>query len=184
METPVQNTVEATKRVIEYPLSDGDINRLLSPDPKILIYSDLENMGSINEIFDPMGRCMLLYPVSSEYSGHWVCLIKHKDRLEFFDPYGKAPDTELKWIGKAKRREFNVEEPTLTRLLKESGEKVSYNSHDFQEDEQSVNTCGRHCVVRLMFKDMSLDEYRKMIKESGLSPDEFVSGITYLKLQK
>jgi hypothetical protein len=184
MELPVKNTEEATERVIEYPLSDGDINKLLHPATKILVYPDLENVSSIEQIFDPMGRCMLLYPVSSEYSGHWVCLIKKGEHIEFFDPYGKAPDTELKWVSMAKRRDMNMEEPTLTRLLKESGYKVTYNSHDFQKDDQTVNTCGRHCVVRLMFKHLSLDEYRKLIKSSGLPPDEFVAGITYLQLHK
>ena len=179
-----ENTIEATKRVIDYPLSDADIKQLLGSDIKIMIYSDLENVPSIDSIFDIKGRSMLLYPVSSEYNGHWVCLLKKGDKIEFFDPYGKAPDKELDWIGSAKRREFNVEEPTLSRLLKESDYKISYNKHPFQKDGATVNTCGRHCVVRLMFKDLSLDAYLKLIKSSGLTADEFVSGLTYLKLHK
>jgi hypothetical protein len=184
MELPVNNTEGGTRDVMSYPLSDGDINKILKPDTKILVYPDLENVSSIDEIFDPMGRCMLLYPVSSEFSGHWVCLMKRGNSIEFFDPYGNAPDTELEWVSKAKRRAMNIEEPTLTRLMKESGYKTTYNSHDFQEDHKSVNTCGRHCIVRLVFKHLTLDEYRKLIKSSGLSPDEFVSGVTYLQLHK
>lgn len=181
----MEDTVEATKEVINYALSDADINRILAPHPtKIFTYPDLENMNSIDECFDSERRCMMLYPVSAENHGHWVCMIQRPNEIEFFDPYGKAPDSELKWLGSAKRRELNIETPTLTRLMKESGYKVIYNSYDFQKDKEDVNTCGRHCAVRLMYKKMRLDQYKKMVLSCGLSPDEFVSGITYLKLHK
>jgi hypothetical protein len=184
MEVPYENTVEATKNVIAYSLSDTDINKILHPRTNIFTYPDLDMMNTIDEAFDTEGRCMMLYPTTSETSGHWVCMIKRPKEIEFFDPYGKVPDSELKWISSEKRREFNMEQPTLTRLFKESGERIVYNSHDFQKDKMDVNTCGRHCVVRLYYKDMSLADYIKIIKSSGLSPDEFVAGLTYLKLHK
>ena len=184
MEVPFENTVEATKRVLAYPLSDGDINRILKPDTKIFTYPDLENMNSIDDAFDSEGRCMMLYPTTSEYNGHWVCMIKRPNEIEFFDPYGKVPDTELEWVSAEKRRAMNIEKPTLTRLFKESGYRITYNSHDFQKDNSDINTCGRHCIVRLLYKHLPLSAYIKMIKSSGLSADEFVAGMTYLKLHK
>ena len=181
----MEDTVEATERVIDYALSDSDIQKILSPHPtKIFVYPDLETMNSIDDCFDSEGRCMMLYPTFAENHGHWVCMIKRPDEIEFFDPYGKAPDTELKWVGSAKRRELNIEQPTLTRLMKESDYKVIYNGYDFQKDKADVNTCGRHCAVRLLYRDKTIDEYKKMVLSVGLSPDEFVSGVTYLKLHK
>jgi len=180
----MENTIDATEKVIEYPLSDTDINHLLHPPTHVFIYPDLEMMNSIDEAFDSEGRCMMLYPVSSETNGHWVCMIKRQNEIEFFDPYGKKPDTELKWMGSALRRELNLEQPVLTRLFNESGYKITYNIHDFQGTGSDINTCGRHCVVRLMFKNLSLNDYLKMIKSTGLPPDEFVSGLTYLEINK
>jgi hypothetical protein len=180
----MENTIEATERVIEYPLSDTDINAILKPPTKIFTYPDLEIMNTIDDCFDSEGRCMMLYPTTSETNGHWVCMMKRGNQIEFFDPYGKVPDSELKWVGSSKRRELNIEHPTLTRMFKESGDEVIYNSHDFQKSDRDVNTCGRHCIVRLMYKDLPLDAYLKLVKSSKLPPDEFVSGITYLKIHK
>jgi hypothetical protein len=39
-------------------------------------------------------------------------------------------------------------QPYLTKLLRASGRPVYYNTHEFQHDKRSINTCGRHCVVR------------------------------------
>jgi hypothetical protein len=180
----MENTVEATERVVDYPLSDSDINHILKPPTNIMVYSSLELVNDIDEIFDSLGRVMLLYPVSSESNGHWVCMIKRPNEIEFFDPYGKAPDTELKWMSSSLRRELNLEKPVLTRLFDESEYKVVFNTYKFQEDDKAVNTCGRHCIARLMYKDLSLDAYKKLVLGSGLSPDEFVAGLTYLKLNK
>jgi hypothetical protein len=181
----MEDTVEATERVINYALSDADINKILAPHPtKIFVYPDLENMNTIDDCFDTHGRCMMLYPTTAENHGHWVCMIKRPNTIEFFDPYGKSPDSELKWVGAAKRRELNIENPTLTRLMKESDYEVTYNSYDFQNNNSDVNTCGRHCAVRLLYKNMPLDQYKKMVLSTGLPADEFVSGVTYLKLHK
>jgi len=180
----MENTLEATEKVIQYPLSDTDINLVLQPPTHVFIYPDLEMMSSIDEAFDSEGRCIMLYPVTSETNGHWVCMIQRPNEIEFFDPYGKAPDTELEWMGSALRRDLNIEKPVLTRLFKESGYKITYNTHKFQHNASDINTCGRHCIVRLMFKNLTLDEYVKMVKDSGLPADEFVSGVTYLKIHK
>ena len=180
----MENTVEATKEVLDYPLSDGDIQKALRTPTKILTYPDLEFVNHIDDIFDKEGRSILLYPTTSETNGHWVCMIKKGNHIEFFDPYGNKPDSQLKWISDKKRRGFGIHYPTLTRLFKESGYDVDYNHHKFQENGNDINTCGRHCLARLHFKDLTLDQYKDFIKKSGLSPDEFVGGFTYLKLNK
>jgi hypothetical protein len=79
---------------------------------------------------------------------------------------------------------MDIEKPFLTKLLRASGKPVFYNNHAFQSSSPSVATCGRHCVVRLLYAPYSLDKYGGIIKKSGMSADDFVSGLTYDKLRK
>jgi hypothetical protein len=102
----------------------------------------------------------------------------------FWDPYGEPPEAQKEELSEERQEALNIERPDLTRLLRASGKPVYYNSKDYQEDKSSVATCGRHCVVRLLYQPYSEDKYNSVIKMSGLSPDNFVVGLTYDRLHK
>jgi len=68
--------------------------------------------------------------------------------------------------------------------MRRSGLPIYYNTHGFQEESGDINTCGRHCVARLMFKGKTLEQYKRIIDKSGLCPDDFVSGLTYVGIKK
>jgi hypothetical protein len=167
-----------------YPLGDDDINKILEPDTHIFTYPYLKQVKDIDEIFDPYGRAMMLYLTENENTGHWVCLIRRPDEIEFFDPYGEPIDKQLTWVGKGKRMELEQERPLLSKLLREKGLPVVFNKTKFQKVDDDVATCGRHCVIRLLFKDLPLPKYAEMIKKSGMTPDEFVTRKTYDLLGK
>jgi hypothetical protein len=171
-------------KVKQYPLGDDDIRKLLGEDISIHTYPQLAEMRSIKELFDSKGRAILLFPNASPTMGHWCCLINKTDGIEFFDPYGEAPEDQKDGLSKSRLEQLNIDRPTLTALLKASGRPVFYNTHQFQQDKGSVATCGRHCAVRLLYAPYSLDKYNAIIKSSGLSPDDFVAGVTYDKLRK
>jgi hypothetical protein len=167
-----------------YPLSDGDIEDLL-PGIKVLSYPDFNSMTSIEQAFDKEGRCLFLYLTEDENTGHWCCMINHKNHIEYFDPYGGiGPDGESKWLSKSKLEELDQDTKQLSKLLRASGKPVKSNPHKFQKHHDDVATCGRHCVVRLHFSNLSLPQYSKMIKESGMTADDFVSAFTYRFLKK
>ena len=170
--------------VKDYPLSDGDIRQMLGDDISIKTYPDLAKMRSINECFDSKGRCILLFLTSSQTEGHWCCLLNKKKGIEFFDPYGDKPEKQKEGVPQSRLEALNQSQPYLTKLLRASGRPVYYNTHDFQQDKRSINTCGRHCVVRCLYGPYSLNKYKDIIDASGLSPDNFVSGLTYDKLRK
>lgn len=167
---------------IGYALSDDDIQSILAPHPtNIINYPDLKTVSNVNDLFDDLGRCVLLFDTISPYSGHWTGLIKRDNEIEFFDPYGIKYDQEKRWISKAKLKKFHETEPLLTNLLnqgKQLGYKITYNSHKFQRDTEGVNTCGRWTSVRLLFRDLSATQFQKMIEASELTPDEFVTQFT------
>lgn len=164
-----------------YALSETDMRKVI-PTLKIIAYPDLLNASNIDEVLDEKGRLMLLYLTENEATGHWVCLLKLRDKpiIEYFDPYGgyKA-DGEKKWISKEKQQQFGQDTDHLTKLLKASPYKIKSNAIQFQKEVGDNNTCGRHCLTRLYLKHLDLKDYTKLLKSTGMSPDDFVSGFTY-----
>ena len=169
-------------KVKDTPLSDDDIRRILGRDIKIITYPDLANMSSIDECFDSKGRCIMLYLTQSETSGHWVCMLRKKDGIEFFDPYGEPPEKALQNVPQEEKEAYGEAEPHLTNLLRASGQKVIYNTYPFQKDRANVNTCGRHSVVRCLYAPDTLKKYKAVMDSSGMSPDDFVSALTAPKI--
>ena len=172
-------------KIKEYPLSDDDIRAVLGNDIKIWNYPQLKALQNADEMFDKKGRAILLFPNVSPTAGHWTCLINRPDSIEFFDSYGEAPDTTQKGgMSKGRLEMLDIERPDLTRLLRASGKPVFYNHHQFQKDSPNVASCGKHCCVRLLYEPYSLEKYNKIIESSGMSPDNFVSGVIYNKIRK
>ena len=170
--------------VKDYPLSDGDIRTILGDDIRILTYPDLNKVNNINQIFDKKGRCILLFLTHSPTEGHWCCLLRKKKGIEFFDPYGDPPEAQKKSADPKLLAQLGSFHDRLMELFKKSGMPVYYNTYPFQKERGDVNTCGRHCVVRCLYAPYSLEKYKAIIDKSGLSPDDFVVGLTYDKLRK
>ena len=170
--------------VKDYPLSDEDIRTILGNDIHIITYPELKHFKHIDECFDKKGRCIILFLTSSPTSGHWCCLLRKKGKIEFFDPYGGTPQDVKGFVGKGMLDALDERQPYLSTLMRASGLPVYYNAYEFQKDKKSINTCGRHCVVRCLYAPYSLAKYKSIIDKSGMSADDFVSGLTYDKLRK
>lgn len=168
----------------DYPLSDGDIKKILGPGTRIMTYPMLQNMSSINECFDSKGRCILLFLTTGPTEGHWCCMLKKGNRIEYFDPYGESPEEMKEQMPQNLLEQLDESSPYLTNLMRASGIPIYYNTHAFQKDRRGINTCGRHCVVRCLYGNIPLEKYYDMIKDTGLSPDDFVIGKTYELLHK
>lgn len=167
----------------KYSLGDEDINKII-PTLKIIPYNELLQYDTIDDALDEKGRLAILYLTESENYGHWICLLKRKkgrnEYIEFFDPYGNyKPDEESEWISNDRLKRFGQDSHYLTKLLRDSGLKITYSKAPFQQDKKNVNTCGRHVACRLYFKHLNLPQYTKMIQQSGMTPDNFVSKFTH-----
>ena len=167
---------------MDYALSDADIRTLLGSGIKITTYPDLDSVSSIDELFDRKGRAILFFPQTDEQTGHWTCMIKKGWQIEFFDPYGEPPDYQKDTIPNALLEQMKMKEPKLAELLLSSPYKILYNKEQIQELSDDVQTCGRHCVARLLFAHLPVKRYRQHIRRSGLSPDEFVLKLTRQEL--
>jgi len=172
------------KQAEDYALSDDDIRSLLGGGTKITTYSDLDKCNNINELFDSKGRAILFFPRESESEGHWCCMIRDGRQIEFFDPYGKEPDAQKSGVPRSKLEQMHMDHPDLTNLLLNSGCHVIFNKVQLQKLSNSVQTCGRHCVSRLLYCKYPIQRYRDMIKRTGLTPDEFAVEATFKQLGK
>jgi hypothetical protein len=174
----------ALKQVKAYPLSDTDIRKVLGSNIKIWNYPQLGGLERVEQMFDDQGRAIILYPNSGPSSGHWCCLINKRNGIHYFDSYGEEPEEPKDDVLEENLKEWGADYPDLLRLLKGSGRPVFYNTHKFQSEKADVATCGRHCCARLLYAPATLDQYAKVIKKSGLTADEFVSGLVFDKLGK
>ena len=65
------------------------------PGINTMVYNDMIDYGTVDDLLGPIGACAILYSTSPSY-GHWTLLRKvDDDTLEFFDSYGDDVDHEL-----------------------------------------------------------------------------------------
>lgn len=161
----------------DYALSDSDIRHLLGDDIAIHTYPELQNMRSVDELFDSKGRAIVLWLTNSPTEGHWTCLMRKRKGIEFWDPYGDPPGEQIEDLSKARLQALDQNGPFLTKLLRGSGRPVYYNTHQYQKLKDGVNTCGRWCVARLMYAPKSEEYFKGVVDKSGMEPDTFVSAL-------
>jgi hypothetical protein len=159
------------------PLSNFDIQEKLGDNIKIIMYPDLKYYNNLDELLNPYGAFVILY-LAKENFGHWCCVIRIDNQtIEFFDPYGTFPDDELKYIPEHFRNKSGQYYPLLTWLLYNSRyPKLTYNEYQFQKKSDTIQTCGRHCIARILFKNLPLKKYVQLFKNTN--PDDIVTFIT------
>ena len=162
-------------------LTGQNILDITKGETNILIYSELENMNNIDEIFADKPTATILYQ-SKEFGGHWCCLIKHDNNtIEFFDPYGMDIDQELKYADYNLRRHDGEIVPHLTHLIKSSDYNIIHNKYPLQKFGKNINSCGRHTSCRIRFRDMKLQHYIHLLTaDKNRSPDMIVTSMTIL----
>ena len=140
-------------------LSNYDIYELLDDRVNIILYPQIHQYKNIDQLLGPFQACVLLFEAKPKY-GHWVCIFKLDPyTIEFFNPYGGFPDDSLLHINKIFRKESGQNYPLLSELLLNSPYKLTYNEFSIQRKNPNIKTCGRHCVVRLWYRDLSLYDY-------------------------
>jgi len=175
-----------------YALSDLDLQHILNPDTKIHKYTDLYKVKHVDELFDSLGRCIILYLTENGNTGHWVGVIKKGNVVEFFDPYGYFPDSQGKNLGTPDEinEQFGQNHPRFLELIKNAGYKLRFNNKPLQKEEYDIATCGRHTASRLLLYKLSLEQYHELMekierKEGALNDaDDVVTKLTYEILKK
>lgn len=197
---PLKLSEKQLNTIKEYALSNDDIQAILKPScdcgstTRILTYPQFATMISINEAFDDEGRCVFLFLTQSA-SGHWLCMFKTDFGIYYFDSYGKKPEAQREWLSEEELIALGEEEQYLYNLLRDSKEKVYYNTYEYQaltgtsRSTIEINSCGRWCVARLIHKGFSEVQFYNLIlrkkEEYGVdSLDDVVAILTWEVLGK
>jgi len=172
---------------VSHPLDDAEIRKALGSGINIIPYNDLKEYNYFP--FDRKGRLIVFFAVDSQYSGHWQCVLRYPDEkvIEYFDPYGIDPMIGCQsWMTKAKQVELG-EDVNYAKILltneHDRGYKCVYNHHKFQnENDMNIQTCGRWCIVRLLFYKLTNEKFfqfiSKMEKDTGLTGDGLITFVT------
>lgn len=164
-------------------LSDADLRHLV-PGVPITLYKDLKG-ATLSDITDSAGRGMILFTddeTPTAISGHWFAVLPQRTGFLVFDPYGGTASDPwydgVKFVSRTELRELGQSRPMLDDVFRRAGVRVLFNETPFQKRVDDVNTCGRHCVVRLWNRDMTNAEYKSYIYSQGPDADATVTRLT------
>lgn len=163
-------------------LSGSDIMKLLNGSTKIIKYSDLENVYDLNTLLFGFNTCVILIMSKANY-GHWVCLTRNGNTIEFFDSYGYPPDDPIYFKNTSKyfRKINNQDYPHLTWLLIRAADEydIDYNELILQKTDPSISTCGRHVVCRIRNKRLNNYQHYDYLSSINKDLDYVVTLLTH-----
>lgn len=178
------------KKVEETPLTDSDLERFFGVDiqKEILKYSDLEDYNDMNDLL-PYDKSFKIILIEYEKNkGHWIAILRYNNKIEIFNSFGHKHDEDDFVDSDTMNYFLGQSSIFLNRLiedeLKDGEFKIIYNKVKFQEEDEKINTCGRHVVNRilcLLHYNMTLNDYIKFMKtaknKTKLNYDEIVATI-------
>jgi hypothetical protein len=172
------------KQLEAYALGDDDIKKYL-PNSKIITYPELKRYHTIDDLLPNNPDYVFILYEDSVNKGHWTLLMRYGSTYEFFCSYGSKIDEPLTWYNAQTRNKLGEDVPYLSNLLNAVNSKVIYNPVKFQQDNDNINSCGRHALVRalsLLNGGITLKKYQQKMKKirtlTGGSYDDIVSAIT------
>ena len=179
------------KELKKVALSQSQLQSHTTKHIPILTYDEI--YGKSFEELTEKGACILLYLIEESF-GHWVTLVRipqedEPDHIIYFDSYSGLPDEPLMWSSPEKNEELGQSEPYILENIVANPDQYEYYSNPFafqNEDDTSIQTCGRHvlCFLEYCWKasDPSLLKYKEwldeMKEETGL--DTYDQVVTYL----
>jgi len=146
-------------------ISDALMRKYL-PNCRILKYSQFKKFKSLSQLLPNNKDFIVILYETSPNSGHWCCIMKCDDNYEYFDSYGKEPSNPLSWNKPDINKLLGQDKPYLDYLIDSSNIDTYYNDIDYQSTKNDINTCGRHCIFRILCmikKDFNLKQYYKFM---------------------
>lgn len=168
------------KNSIDYPMSGADIKRFFDNKIKIIIYSDIDEIDSLDELLVPYDRTVILFETFGPSVGHWTCIFKipNTNKVIFFDSYGLLMENELNYIPFSIKKLTDARKGYLLRLLHQPKYDIYYSQYRLQKLSNSVATCGKWVCQRLLYQYLNENEFAQPFleqKKKGLSPDIIVN---------
>ena len=170
------------EKTLSYSLSDADIRHVLGQDTKIIEFKDMDNYKSVYDLLPNEKDFVVILIEQKDNSGHWVLLLRDKNRIEQHDSYGCTLESELNFVSQAMNRILGQSKKEFHDLMKTVNDKdeIVYNKARLQSENPAIATCGRHVCLRALMHNLgySLEEYLQFLddhhEETGLPIDVIV----------
>lgn len=157
------------------PLNYNDIKNVIKLPNKYMNYDEVKNYENLEELFGKYNIIIMFLPNKTESIGHWICLLKYKQYIEYFDPYGLTINQEMNILGL---------DNSLKKLYQLSKKKVVFNNFQYQKLRKNINDCARHCAVRCCFYTLNVIQYHKLIISANMDSDDLITLLTLLSMPK
>lgn len=166
------------KRYKNKSLSNMDVLKICNNKADFYTYPEIVKYKTLDDLLGKHQAVILLYLTKANY-GHFCALLKQNNNtISFFDSYGLMPDDELKFAPIYFRKKNNQYKSHLTKLMYESGYDIDYNNHKLQEKMSDIATCGRWTGMRILFRNLTNDQFAELFKKTGMKPDELITLLT------
>lgn len=170
--------------LVSTSLSDEQIMRLVEGEANLVTHEKIREYSSIEDLLGPHQACIILYVTNAtnQIYGHWCCVYKAPDgSINFFDPYGKAPDFTLSKMKHSGIQQFG-NEPALVPLLGDfidRGGHVTYSKYPLQKKSKYITNCGRLTGLRLQFRHLSNKDFNDLMHSyKSICPDQLSTIMT------
>lgn len=154
-----------------------EMKRMLGPKEKttrLMQYDDLQHVRSAEALFSgKIKAVVILLSIQTPDSppvGHWIAMLDLGTHYEHFDPYGIRMDEELA---------ITHEKPYLKDLFRQPHKRLIQSTLRLQTRRENVNTCGRHCIVRIRMGG-ELNDFSHFLRSAHTNPDAVVTLMTAL----
>ena len=149
---------------MDIPLSLQEVREIANIDFRFIPATQLIHYN-IDNLFDINNVCLINY-LESDHMGHWVCLIRNKNNIYYFNPFGFEISAMLYLppYNQMKGQEL----PYLRHILGHSKYRIYYNDYHIQDLDS--NLCGRY--VGLYIRMSQLD--KKYLQFSTFKKNKWV----------
>ena len=170
------------KTIFKEDLTGQNVDVLTNGNCPVHLYKDLPKYRHIREVIGPHNACIVLFPVKSSSSGHWVAILYFEDTntVHFFDPYGLSWNQELQYSEDPITRQNLIGKFMQDAKLR--GYNTTWNSYRYQKMETGINTCGRQSAIRCRFRYLHEDEYKRLMTNQTNDPDFIVTMLSFITI--
>ena len=152
-------------RLDNTPISNEAFIQNIGIEPDDIIkYAELSKYNTIEELLPNNGDFKIVFlEWEKNKTGHWVALMKLKDKYEYFNSFGVAYDNDLNVLSRCMRRILGENVREISRLL---GKNKCKSSKYRMQNKQS-QSCGRYVISRIQCLKIGFnnDEYHDYLDE-------------------
>lgn len=181
--------MDKAKELLNVPTTPYDLFRIAGKKCNVFTYPEISKFKFYTQLFKKGNSeyanqddglifddsfCIILY-LTGERCGHWTCISRNRNGINFLDSYGDVIDDQLKHVDSSI---FGQNKKHLVKLMQRANKPIYYNDLQIQRFSSNIATCGRYCALYLKYDHMLIDDFVKTLlskaKEYSVSPDMLV----------